>query len=109
MAQTKAWEKEYQNPKLVSNSNEPQLDFKHFIKWLRKTRKVELDGLRVLDLGSGTGKNSIFLAERGSIVTGMEISSTAIKLAGERAEEAGVEIKFLKASIGSKFPFEDKS
>ena len=92
MPQQEAWEKEYRNPKFVTNSNEPQLDFKHFVKWLRKDQKVALEGLRVLDLGCGTGKNSIFLAERGSIVTGVELSDTALNIANERAEEAGVGI-----------------
>lgn len=107
MPQTDVWEKEYRNPKLISNSNEPQLDFKHFIKWLRKTAKLELEGLRVLDLGSGTGKNSIFLAERGCEVTGMEISETAIALAEGRANEAGVMCTFLRHSIGEDFPLRD--
>ncbi len=106
MAQTDIWENEYRDPKLVSNSNEPQLDFKHFVKWLRKSEKIDLDGLRVLDLGSGTGKNAIFLAERGSIVTGIEISATAIRLAEQRTEEAGIKIDYLKISMGNPLPFE---
>ncbi|MDQ3018268.1 MAG: methyltransferase domain-containing protein [bacterium] len=110
MAQYQAWEKEYKNPKLVSNSNEPQLDFKHFVKWLRKDQKLQLEGLHVLDLGSGTGKNSIFLAERGCKVIGIEISDTAITLANQRAKkEAGVDIKFIKSSIGESWPIEDTS
>lgn len=68
MTQYKVWESEYKNPKLITASDQPQLDFKHFIKWLRKTQHVDLEGLRVLDLGSGTGKNSIFSAERGEHV-----------------------------------------
>ncbi len=109
MAQFDVWEKEYRNPKLISNSDQPQLDFKHFIKWLRKTKHVNLEGLRVLDLGSGTGKNSLFLAERGSIVTGIELSKTAVKLSKDRAKQKNLEAKFLEGSIGEKFPFAKNS
>ena len=110
MPQADVWEKEYRNPKLVSKSNVPQLDFKHFIKWLRKSEKFALPGLAVLDLGSGTGKNSLFLAERGCEVIGMEISSTAIDLAKRKAEELKVSnLQFLQASIGSEFPFANNS
>ena len=107
MAQGDEWEKEYRNPKLITNSDEPQLDFKHFVKWLRKERKVDLDGLRILDLGSGTGKNSLFLADRGSNVIGIDISSTAMNLAKERASERGLTAEFRQGSIGKKFPFPD--
>ena len=109
MPQKQAWEKEYQNPKFVTNSNEPQLDFKHFVKWLRKDQNVSLEHLSVLDLGSGTGKNSIFLAERGSAVTGIELSTTALNLAKERSRNTDVKIKWITGSIGSKLPVHDTS
>jgi SAM-dependent methyltransferase len=109
VAQFDVWEKEYRNPKLVTNSDEPQIDFKHFIKWLRKHEHVELDGLRVLDLGSGTGKNSLFLAERGSNVTGIELSTTAVKIAEQRAEERGLFAEFIEGSFGNKLQFPDET
>jgi SAM-dependent methyltransferase len=105
LSQYKVWEKEYRNPKLISNSDEPQIDFKHFIKWVRKTQHVNLEGLRVLDLGSGTGKNSLFLAERGSIVTGVELSKTAVRIAKDRAKQRDLEVNFIEGDIGSKLPF----
>ena len=105
MSQFDVWEKEYRNPKLISNSDEPQIDFKHFVSWLRKTQHVSLEGLRVLDLGSGTGKNSLFLADRGSIVTGIELSKTAVKIATERAEQKNLDVKFLEGDISKKIPF----
>ena len=107
MAQFEVWENEYRNPKLITSSDEPQLDFKHYIKWLRKTEHVDLNGLRVLDLGSGTGKNSLFLVERGSEVTGIELSTTAVKIAEQRAEERGLFAEFIEGSFGNKFNFKD--
>ncbi len=108
MAQEEIWDEEYRNPKFLSNSNEPQLDFKHFIKWLRKSKKVELTGFNVLDLGSGTGKNSFFLAERGALVTGIELSGVAIKFANERKTELGLEqVSFINGNIGKRLEFSD--
>ncbi len=109
MAQNKIWEQEYRKPKLITNSDEPQLDFKHFIKWLKRKQKIELDGLKVLDLGSGTGKNSLYLAEREAEVIGIELSRTAVDLAKERAEEKELQVDFKVGDIGQPFPFQDES
>lgn len=109
MAQFTAWEKEYKNPKLITNSNEPQVAFKDFVKWLRKNENVDLSLLQVLDLGSGTGKNSIFLAVRGAEVSGIELSKKAVEIANERAEKEGVKINFINGSFGDSFPFADDS
>ncbi len=109
MSQFETWEREYQNPRLVATTNEPQLDFKHFVKWLRKDQKVNLEGLQVLDLGSGTGKHSIFLAERGSIVHGIEISDTALRIAREKTTAAKLQINYMKGDMGKPWPFPDQS
>lgn len=90
MSQESIWEKEYHNPQLVTGSTEPQNDFKRFVKWLKKTRETSLEDLRVLDLGSGLGKNAIFLAERGAHVVGMEISKKAIEVATVRARNNSI-------------------
>ncbi len=109
MAQNKIWDQEYRKPKLITNSDEPQLDFKHFVKWLKRKQKVELDGLKTLDLGSGTGKNSLYLAEREAEVTGIELSRTAVDIAKERAEERELQVEFKVGDIGQPFPFPDES
>ncbi len=109
MPQIKAWDEEYKSNRLVTGSDEPQNDFKRFYKYLRKTAKIQTEGLRVLDLGSGTGKNSLFLAELGAITHGLEISETAISIANIRAKEKAVAATFLRQSFGEIFPFKDNS
>lgn len=52
---------------------------------------------KVLDLGMGEGRNAIFLAEKGYSVTGIDISSVAIKKAEEFAKEQGVMITSIVA------------
>ncbi len=57
---------------------------------------VESDGIygRALDLGCGTGTNSIYLAQCGLAVVGVDFSPTAIELAREKARKAGAVIEF---------------
>ena len=54
-----------------------------------------------LDLGCGTGFWSIQLAERGWEVTGIEIVPKALRAARERAQKAGVEVRFLEGSVAA--------
>lgn len=106
MAQFDIWENEYKNPKLVTGYNKPQSFFLKFLKFLKKELKLNLSELTVLDLGSGTGRNANYLAEKKAQVFGVEISQTAIDLAKKRSKD-GLSAKYLKQSIGDKYPFED--
>jgi SAM-dependent methyltransferase len=49
---------------------------------------------RVLEIGCGTGTDAIWLAQNDFDVTAADVSDIAIKMASERAEKAGVKIKF---------------
>jgi 2-polyprenyl-3-methyl-5-hydroxy-6-metoxy-1,4-benzoquinol methylase len=63
---------------------------------------AELAGLaprRVLDLGCGQGRNSIWLAEHGHRVTGVDVSDVAIAQARELARDAGVDVEFLARDL----------
>lgn len=53
----------------------------------------------VLDVGMGEGRNAVFLAQKGHKVTGVDISSVAIKKAYILAKEYGVRIKGVVASM----------
>ena len=48
---------------------------------------------KALDLGMGLGRNSIFLAQKGWDVTGIDLSEVAIAAAQQRARQLGVHIK----------------
>jgi len=107
--QGNTWEREYKNPKLVTKNEGPQADTLRFLKFLKKGEKYRVEDRVILDLGCGTGRNANYLAERGNIVIGIEISKTAINLAKERAREIGVEVDYRMGDIGEKYNIEDNS
>ena len=49
---------------------------------------------RVLEVGCGTGTNSVWLAKQGGDVVGVDLSAAAIERARARANEAGVSSRF---------------
>jgi SAM-dependent methyltransferase len=51
----------------------------------------------VIDLGCGTGENSLYLASRGLTVVGVDAAPTAIALADEKARTRGSEATFVVA------------
>jgi len=50
--------------------------------------------IRILDVGCGTGRHSIELGKRGYRLTGIDLSSSQLKLAEEKAAAAGLTIDF---------------
>ncbi len=103
------WEREYNNPKLVTKNDGPQADTLRFLKFLKKEKKVKLENLNILDLGCGTGRNSNYLSDLGNNVIGIEISKTALNLAKTRAKELGVIVDYRLGDIGEKYDIPDNS
>ena len=54
---------------------------------------------RVLDLGCGSGIWAVKLAARGWQVTGVDFVPKALRRAGERAQEAGVEVRLIEGDV----------
>ncbi|MEZ4210935.1 MAG: class I SAM-dependent methyltransferase [Candidatus Paceibacterota bacterium] len=108
MPQTSAWEKEYKNPKMITNSDEPAVAFKDFVRRLCRKEKFEFENAKVLDLGSGTGKNAFYLANLGSFVSGIEISKEAVKISKKRGEKYSNLTNFTEGDFGKALPFENE-
>lgn len=106
-----AWDREYQDPKLlIVDSEKPHAELVRFLKWLKREKKIkDLADWQVLDLGSGTGRNANFLAEKGAKVVGFEYSKTAVELAKKRTGELGVEVNYQLQDIGEVYPLVDNS
>src|SRR6185312_16874145 len=51
-------------------------------------------GMRVLDVGCGTGNQSIPAARTGAVVTGVDIAPNLLEQASERAKREGLKIDF---------------
>jgi len=107
MPQYKVWENEYKNPSFVTKKADPQSDVFRFFKFIRKKNKINLENLKILDLGCGTGRNSNYLANLGNEVFGIEISDTALDIAKKRAKEEDLSVTYMKQSFGESYPFED--
>ncbi len=106
MAQSEVWEREYKQQLLVTRGEQPQASVARFFKTLRK-EKITLEGVYVLDLGCGIGRNALYCAQQGAIVVGIEISKEALKIAKERMREAKVKVEYVHGDIGSVLPFGD--
>src|SRR5262249_30053982 len=76
---------------------------------MRVIAEEKIAPCRVVELGCGTGVNSIWLAQQGFDVTGLDISSLAIQRA--RDQSAKVVVRFLAADVldpprlAAPFPF----
>lgn len=64
---------------------------------------------KALDLAMGNGQNTIYLAEMGFEVEGIDISSEAVSMAMESAERVGVSIKALIADLEDKYYIEKEA
>lgn len=104
-----AWEQEYQSPKFVSLGIDAAQDVKDFVRWLRRKQHVVLDGLTVLDLGCGIGKNAFYFASHDAHVIGYDFSQTAITKAKEIAKQNQSNAVFEVRSIGELLPLADSS
>jgi SAM-dependent methyltransferase len=58
-----------------------------------------IPGCRALDIGCGTGSNAIWLARRNFVVTGCDLSQTAINIASKKASGAKLDCTFLVADF----------
>jgi SAM-dependent methyltransferase len=54
---------------------------------------------RALDLGCGTGTNSLYLARHGWGVVGVDLAATAVRQARHKAKEAGLAVDFYTADV----------
>ena len=87
------WEKFYQ--KVASGEipwHKTQADY-----LIEVINKGKIKPCSALDLGCGTGEESIFLAKKGFKVTGIDISKTAIKYAKDNTKKAKVKVDFMVA------------
>lgn len=85
------WEKVYTEKGDLYKDIGPEI--KEYTKILEK-KKYKL----VLDLGCGTGRNTIYLAQKGFLVYAFDISKTGVAITKKKAESLG--LKNIKFDVG---------
>lgn len=85
------WDQRYSRPTFVYGKSPAEFLAENY-------QYIPYEG-SVLDMGMGEGRNAVFLAQKGYKVTGIDISSVAVKKAYMLAQEFGVKIKGVVASL----------
>lgn len=85
------WDEKYSRPTFIFGKSPVQFLAENY-------QYIPYEGT-VLDMGMGEGRNAVFLAQKGYKVTGVDISSVAVKKAYLLAQEFGVKIKGVVASM----------
>ncbi len=87
------WDQRYAQNELPWDTGRPTCCLMQlFATWPAFTGKI-------LEVGCGTGANSVWMAKQGHQVTGMDISSGAVAAARQRAEEQGAACTFVEADF----------
>jgi 2-polyprenyl-3-methyl-5-hydroxy-6-metoxy-1,4-benzoquinol methylase len=63
--------------------------------------------LTIIDIGCGTGRHAIELSRRGYSITGIDLSESLLEKAREKAQQAGLQIPFLRHDARD-LPFENQ-
>jgi len=105
------WTEEYEKRKDIPSSRTmfPSRALKEFFG---SSELKNLHTGKALDIGSGRGRNSIYMAQNGfAHVVGVEIVDYAINQARQSVNELGLQdkITFINESVGNQLPFEDQS
>lgn len=77
-------------------------------KFLSDNYQYIPEGAKILDVGMGEGRNAVYLARKGFRVSGVDISSVAIRKAKILASEYGVRIDTVNSSM-EKFAAQNNS
>jgi len=67
-------------------------DRKLVVPWLDTLKP--LSGLRILEMGCGTGSSTVALAEQGAVVVGIDVDQGAMRVAQDRCKVYGVDADF---------------
>lgn len=93
MAEEIHWDTRYQQGDIPWDTGLPSSELQ------RVLAEEKVPPCRALELGCGTGTNSIWLAQQGFEVTGIDLSPLALEQARAKALHAGVKVDFVAADI----------
>ena len=87
------WNDRYRGGNLPWDTGRPSSELQRVLS--RNT----IQTCRALELGCGTGTNSVWLAQQVFEVTGIDLAPLAVEGADERAQAAGVKVHFAVADV----------
>ncbi len=93
MSEHIAWNDRYRDGILPWDTGRPSSELQGVLS--RNT----IQPCRVLDIGCGTGTNSVWLAQQGFEVTGIDLAPLAVERAQQRALAAGINVHFRVADV----------
>lgn len=104
--QKEIWQKEHTKVNSIPSmaSSEPSSGVASFVEFLKEK------GIRsgkVLDIGCGQGRNSVYLSENGFDVWGIDYIKEALELTKGLADRKSVTLNLVEGEIDKPWPFED--
>lgn len=109
-SQKEKWQKEYTSDKGVPTTfrTSPSSSVTNAIDFLESNDLIT--GNKVLDLGSGTGRNAIYLASKGYQVVCVDYIQEALDVLKKRVVESHVEerIELINRPLNREFPFNNE-
>jgi methyl halide transferase len=87
------WNDRYRDGNLPWDTGRPSSELQ------RVLTRHSIPPCRALDIGCGTGSSSVWLAQQGFDVTGIDVAPLAVEQARGRAHAAGVKAHFLAADV----------
>lgn len=106
------WDSEYKDAEHLAISMNPSEDLEKFTRWLeREYGKAYLNiTTTVLDLGSGNGRNLVWLAEQFGVTgVGYDVSSEAVRQANVHATTHNLKLSYEARSIAGPLTIPDAS
>lgn len=93
MTDITAWNDRYRDGNLPWDTGRPSSELQRVVS------QHAIQPCRALDIGCGTGSSSVWLAQQGFDVTGVDVAPLAVERASERATAAGVTVRFIAADV----------
>ncbi len=88
-----SWDQRYVDDDLPWDTGKPDVHLQGVL------REFDISLGPAIEIGCGTGTNSVWLAEQGFEVVGLDVSPTALERARQKAEDAGVSCTFVEGDF----------
>src|SRR3954469_8158492 len=93
MKEQSDWNDRYRDGNLPWDTGRPSSELQLVLK------QNAIRPCRALEIGCGTGTNSVWLAEQGFDVTGIDVAPLAVEQAKKRADAVGFQAGFLASDV----------